>query len=154
MERGDIYWRPSRGDVDGFLEDAEERTMVIAQTDRETGEVQGYTVLRKTRKTPKSERSPSYSSLNFFYKLLLKRDRLLKSAKTLISSYDEYSDKDELEKLAKRYNLRYKFVPVSDNMKDKRRKKSKLEEAVATVALIALSLSIITSSQGVTGFTY
>jgi hypothetical protein len=44
---------PSREDIYGAMEDKNINTIVVAQTNDETGEVEGYTFLRKTAKTPK-----------------------------------------------------------------------------------------------------
>lgn len=50
---------PSEGDMRDFLQRPYEKTMAIAQQDPKTGEVSGYLLIRKTKKTPKIPEVPA-----------------------------------------------------------------------------------------------
>jgi len=84
---------PSIWDMDHFLGDEKVKTMIIAQNNAYTGEVEGYGVYRKT----KQAKSKKFNHLQKFTYSMADLVFLGRQA------FDSYADK---------FGIRYKFVPA------------------------------------------
>lgn len=153
---------PSRGDLNHFLVDDDVKAFVIIQRDDRSGEVEGYFIMRKT----KDYRPFGYSQMSEDNKV---NDIALSKAQLplieMTQSYDaaryESSPSSEkalleLDKMAKKYSLKYRFVPVKGKvfLKNKSRfgKLSALERAVAVFmagGLVYLFSKILLSKENI-----
>jgi hypothetical protein len=119
---------PSHYDIDHFSGDAHAKTMVIAQNNAYTGELEGYGVYRKTKQT-KAEKPNLLQKLAYGL-----ADTLFLGRQAL----DYYADK---------FGIRYRFVPAkgyefNGNRFVKSESKS-LEGKTAAAAIIIILLSSI-----------
>ena len=125
---------PSTDDIKSFLQGQTIKTMVIAQQDVKTGEVQGYVILRKKRVRP-SEEANSMGK----YELSTRELR----------RYYEFgykNPKEAMKKLADKYELQYKWVAAKGyelpserktNVGSRFVKKSELEKTILATSLIS-----------------
>jgi hypothetical protein len=70
-DRGIFGVTPSFRDLDSFIAYSDKKTMVIAQQNKEDGEIQGYLVVRKTKRTPQ------YCDDSFIYEGRSEEDSLV-----------------------------------------------------------------------------
>jgi len=159
---------PSDADLDHFLSMPQERSMIIAERNTKTGKVLGYTLIRKTKETPRGvflEDLNEYVRHQFFEPpSLLQRTLRRLSGKVVSRDYDPDQDqfltkrkggwssdayKESLDTFCNKYHLQYKFIPVKD--KNYSEKEARLEKRVAVflgsiVAGIALSIYSLTTT--------
>lgn len=126
---------PSGGDINRFLDDAYGYSG-IAQRNVETGEVEGYLIMKKTKDTP----------------------RLNKGKISRIRKYGRGKNSLGFKRLAEDLNFKYKFIPAKgykidlQSMKFVPRESQTLESKVASIIGIStLILSLIFLSQNLTG---
>lgn len=117
---------PSPVDFFSFLVDDDIKTMMIAQQNPETGEIGGYYVFRKSRKTKKSNvKKTDYIKEEL--KDIKKQEEIFKSNPYLHKIANDVQDyqkavgsfnttnpgdrKDAIEEIAKKYHLKVKFIP-------------------------------------------
>ena len=130
---------PSPTDVKRLLDKEQVKTLIVGQQNRKTGEIGGYTFIKKTKKTkPWSSMDPikeiGYEILRYFGPL----------------------SKFALKKMAKDHNLNYKFVPAKGYRLNKMNafvKENDLESKVAAsiIGISALTLCLIFLSPTFTG---
>ena len=136
---------PSKQDVDNFLKTSLIKTMIIAQQDAESAEVQGYFFLRKESKSSSRE--------------AITRARMLE-----YSAVARHSPLKAIKRLADDYSLQYKWVPAPGYTLPKNvhalqsskwafiKKEVPLEQQVMSAcAIIGLLGSLIVSSVMITG---
>lgn len=144
---GEINAIPSGDDLRNFLE-TDQKTMVIAVRDSESGQVLGYNVTRKLKETPK------FDELKFGQRKMqmrkpwyimngLEQDTISfethRVANINSGKYEKISQ--EFNRLAQKYHLQCRFVPsegyeISKN-KGKFVKKTGLEGSVSAICLIS-----------------
>jgi len=135
---------PSPRDMIAFLKNQRERVTVIAVREPETGKVRGYTVVRKTKKIPKT------------YK-----NRDIKEYSTGYNAFEPmYGLSDEMYgsfgRLAKKYNLQCKFLPAKgyeiNRTKTQFMRKRKLEQMISIfVAASGIGMGLFFLGNGITG---
>jgi len=166
----DMAWptSPSAGDLDGFMYNKQRKTMMIAEPDSKTGEISGYLVLRKTKKTPIDtdfnlvkdldayERKGVFEDPGLFRRLLraitkktysipydAEKEKFLKKRK--MADIPEASN-EALKDFCKKYNLQYRYAPVKGyEFRENTgfiRKPSKLELKMAAVFIAGITLII------------
>ena len=139
---------PSKSDLYHFLEDKKIKSSIIAQQDPKTGEFLGYTILRKTKKTPVINIKNHFKNIDEHFKNYESKSFLHKN--TFVNT---------LSSLAEKYHFQTRFVPAKGYELDLKRAtyvpKSKhiLTEKVA-VSIIGLSFlgAIFFLSSNMTGF--
>lgn len=141
---------PSGGDIEGFLCNSPIKTMAIAQTDNVTGEVQGYFVLRKKERVKYEGKPPVGPDW---------KEKVDDSKNYQKSAWSGREDapRDALKKLAKKYNLQYRWVPAKGyRLSDEKHggywrfmKKRRLEEIITA---ILISIGLIFLSPNITGY--
>lgn len=140
---------PSYEDVQNFICDDNSKSMVIGQTDAEKGRLNGYFVLRKTKDTPKSDRTevinpikklirymegeyiPSHLESGLRHYCFMSRDEL--KGEEWIKSIEE-----GIEDLAKAFKLQYKFIPGKKSNVENSSGSIGLEKLAATASVIAI----------------
>jgi hypothetical protein len=165
---------PSRGDLRSFLKNDLERTMYIQQRNIQTGDVEGYFVLRKKADGPRIGYSPHYTpdelkKIHFsnglwegikstartvLYGLRINRTtRKYHTVLAISKAIDEptYITK-ALERISERYGLQYKFVPAKDFELDKeglrfRKKKGLEDHFLLGISFVTLVLSSVLGIQ-------
>ncbi|MAG79212.1 hypothetical protein CMI40_02450 [Candidatus Pacearchaeota archaeon] len=147
---------PSSDDFTSFLEEDNYRTMGIAERNPKTGKVLGYTLIRKTKKTPKDisskelsdnlkiynfdrvlQRKPSSNYSSKFSKLLqrfnlIKKANLTSSGERFTERKDDYH-KEALDKFCREYDLQYRNFPNKFYSKSQQ---GKLEGISATLMIV------------------
>ncbi|MDP4039874.1 MAG: hypothetical protein Q8P57_04830 [Candidatus Pacearchaeota archaeon] len=113
---------PSIADVRGFLLDDFARMEVIAQRNSETGKIEGYFCLRKTRATPKVGYSPMYKDeIDRSNPELRERAQEIGKA---TAKYERCVEKNQIRKgideLSQQFHLKYRFVPAVGYKLDER----------------------------------
>ncbi|MEK6871529.1 MAG: hypothetical protein AABX16_01365 [Nanoarchaeota archaeon] len=105
---------PSENDIFSFLMDDHEKMMVIAQKNSETGKVEGYLCLRKTKRTPKI----GFSRVHF-EKIQEDLDHYKEKARKIrqqihksIPQHGSYRLSEGLDKLAHAHHLKWNLVPA------------------------------------------
>ena len=100
---------PSDYDIYILLEDKREKASIIAQHDPDTGKVEGYTIIRKTKKTPKK--------VTGIVKNNTWKDETFAEYRRAINSF--FKDKinaeeldEHLLKILDKYHLQRRFVPA------------------------------------------
>ncbi len=169
----DFYRRlsqlPSPEDIKNLLASTHLKTEVIAQTDAKTGEVLGYTVLRKTKQTPNWEFTKVSKLENPIKKFLFHLGMYMPSKdKTSTSDYTilEYKHSlvktgltgdlsyyvDGFKKITEQTHLQYKFIPVKRKQAANDKPASNnLEGSLATASILSLIASIFFFSTKITG---
>lgn len=139
---------PSLNDLDNFLiHRKHEKTMIIAQQNSETGKVEGYFVMRKTKKTPKGISKDKIEEFEEKY-----CQRLVDSQK-----HDSPYPYTAINQIAKKFNLQYRFIPAKRYGFDYFKglgfvKENKLEDKVTgIISLAGFGLSLIFLSLNITG---
>jgi len=165
-EKNPRYAVPSEPDLRGFLMNDDEKSMVIAQHDKDTRKVAGYFIVRKTKRTPKS----GYSFLGNTqqeHREKLHDEEYEKRFSEIVRATRQYEkaylDKngnitEALTKIAGKYDLQYKYLPAENyqvnNKKDKfvlrRSLEGKVERALGIISLTGFLFSILFLS-GITG---
>jgi len=113
---------PSIADVRGFLLDDFARMEVVAQRNSETGKIEGYFCLRKTKKTKKVGYTPMYKD-----KIDRSNPELRENVKEIAQETSKYDQlvkqnriKEGIDNLAQQFHLRYKFLPAKGYKLDDR----------------------------------
>jgi hypothetical protein len=113
---------PSIADVRGFLLDDFARMEVIAQRNSETGKIEGYFCLRKTRATPKVGYSPMYKD-----EIDRSNPELREHVKEIGKATARYERcvqqnqiKRGIDELAQQFHLKYRFVSAEGYKLDER----------------------------------
>lgn len=120
---------PSSRDMDLFLKNKHEKTMVIAVREPDTGKIRGYTVVRKTKNTPTIINSEDIAQ---YRQGVRGRDYL----NTLASAF---------QKFTKKYNLNYRFLPA-ENYEVNREKTQFIKKGLEKkVALVVAAVSFLGS---------
>jgi hypothetical protein len=140
---------PSYGDMKRFLRKSDVKTMIVAQQNSDTKEVEGYCVIRK-----KDDRKKDFSE----------RDIL-----TNILSYDDFvnwyiSSREKnihslLKDICEKLDLQYKFMPakgfklqeIGEAIKFSKESSSLETKVAVIISVLVLSISIFISSN-LTGF--
>lgn len=160
------YWTalPSPADFDNFLKNKKQEYMTIAQRDLHTGEIQGYTVVKKKKKD-KNKKSIFHAlkdwigfkmAPNFYLKSQIKSSLFPINSKYHRNSLREVNK--NFENLLDKSNLRVRYVPAKGYELNKEKtafvkKASGLEnKVISVVAIISLGLSFTFISSGITGF--
>lgn len=122
---------PSVLDIFSFLYDNAMKYSHIAQTDENTGKVEGYISLMKTKKT-------------------------LNELKNLDSDDSHYSGKNGISRAISKYNIKIRYSPAQgyryDNDKERFvRKDSGLEKVASTTAILGIGASILFIGSNLTG---
>jgi len=129
---------PSSADFRVFLNDSLIKTMVIAQQNTKTGEVEGYMILRKKVKAPKEKQQ-------------LGRHSIPQYALAEIGRTDRVA---EIKKIAQEYHLQYRWIPAKGYLLPKGgwsfRKKG-LEKIAITTAIIGVFTGLFLLSSNITG---
>ena len=150
---------PSPLDLRGFLVSGKKvKTTIVAQQDPETKKVLGYTILRKTKKTPQLtykdpvELNKKAGKRKYYDTQELKGD---------VEKHDcemYYHATNSLLEFATKYNLNVKFISTKGYKIDRMDgtfvpiiKKRGLEEKVLVLGLVFL-FSILFITSGITGF--
>ena len=160
---------PSGSDLKGFLKDDNAKTIVIAQQNQDTGKVDGYFVLRKTKDTlpigfSHTDNSEEFKQKYFsgglingikriastFFNIIKinKTAKKYEQLKFLSAALDEPEYLSQaIDKIAQKYHLQYRLVPSEDYETDEDRtkfikKKRGLEEKLEMSIMI---FSFITS---------
>ena len=117
---------PSPKDFFGFLINDNVKTMIISQQNRNTGEIGGHYVFRKTRKTKKSDfRMTDYGREELFdakkSEEIFRSNPYLSEIASDVRSYEKAigsfgttypkGRKEAMEEMAKKYHLKVKFIP-------------------------------------------
>lgn len=132
---------PSGDDFRGFLSEKDRKTMVVAVRDPDSGEVEGYGIVRKTRNT-------SFQS-----------ERELETATNGYESMRRYgsdSARHGFELIAEKYHLKHKMVPaqgyeLNDDKTNFKKKKGLVSRVSGFFAPIFLILTILTGLPEITG---
>jgi hypothetical protein len=113
---------PSIADVRGFLLDDFARMEVIAQRNSETGKIEGYFCLRKTRATPKVGYSPMYKDEidRSNPELRERAGEIEKATARYERGVQQNKIKKGIDELAKQFHLKYRFVPAEGYKLDER----------------------------------
>lgn len=113
---------PSIADVRSFLLDDFSRMEVVAQRNSETGKIEGYFCLRKTKKTKKVGYTPMYKD-----KIDRSNPELRENAKEIAQATSKYDQlvkqnriKEGIDNLSQQFHLRYKFLPAKGYKLDDR----------------------------------
>jgi hypothetical protein len=153
---------PSAKDIQGFIYDDNEKTAIIAKTNANTGELEGYTILRKTKNTPRS----GYNRLPGFYNRLKNiftmpqadaryfDDHLQRYSNRCEIALEkkDYTDLEEATKvLAKEFDLQYRFVPTKKYSGVVRRESGKLEKVTIAASIIGTIGGLFLLSSNITG---
>ncbi len=150
---------PSSEDLLNLLVNSNKKAEVIARIMSNTGQLDGYGIMRKTKKTS----PPSRFFRNPILTFLSERSALTPEGREMINEYKRAASKgwldehESLKNFAKKYNLQYRFVPVSSGAKiELAMKDSNLENFVTTPAAIisgaAFLFSLIFISGNFTGY--
>lgn len=168
----EIYALPSPHDLRSLVIDDDMKTMVIAARNPDTGEVIGYQIIRKTKRSPKFGLSRKGFDKNPF-KTALKiinanHFNFGRSNKSLIRDVNRYGRevKDSMksgnytqatrafDELTSKYHLRHKMVSAKNYEPNESRtafvRRSELESAAAAVSIIFLSVAFLFFSQNFT----
>ncbi|MDD5191772.1 MAG: hypothetical protein PHH54_05220 [Candidatus Nanoarchaeia archaeon] len=165
---------PSGADMGQLIITDDERTMDIAVRNPKTGEVLGYNVLRKTKKTPKWGTARAYIQKHFFkgvmnlinYNLLglgkrseeLSKDKIKYHKEVLkaVKSGNYQRANEALEIFADKYSLQHRMVPAQNYkvMETKGTFVNKgLEQTVSVfIGIGGLLISLLFLSSNFTGF--
>lgn len=129
---------PSKPDIESFLENEKIKSMVIAQRDKKTGEVEGYLYARKP-KVYNLTKEELKNKLNNFYAI---------------------SRGGDIQNIMEDYNLKYKLLPAegyrvskSGRRFEPKEPKPNLESKLVPIITISLLASVFFSSSSLTGFT-
>ena len=154
----DINPMPSPTDLLGFLTDDSEKSMVIAQRDVNSGDVQGYFIIRKTKQTPSFGKQALNDNLINKIKRLFRDNSKVRELKRHLRSYAGAVDmahlipffgtpeaKSDFEEIVKKYNLQYRLISAEGyNTNYERTKFIKKEgKKQALENKVALTTSII-----------
>lgn len=160
---------PSGHDMDCFLTDDQIKTMVIAQKSVYTGDVEGYLVVRKTAKTPRSNASEISKGLltrikDFFIPSMDPPEKLELSTKSWKYELDATeavrAGPDEVYNLfsnfANRYHLKYKFISAKeyklDHHKTRFVRKNLEQKVLGLVGILFFLVSFLANIQ-ISGYT-
>ncbi len=148
---------PSPEDLLNMLASSNQKAEVIARIVSDTGKLDGYGIMRKTKKTP----PPSCFFSNPILTFLSERSALTQGGRKIIGEYKKATsmggvdEHKSLKDFAKKYNLRYRFVPVSHEAKFSMGN-SNLENSVtnyvAIIPVAAFLFSLIFISGNFTGY--
>ena len=132
---------PSGHDVDTFLEDNKQKTEVIAVREPETGKVRGYTVVRKTKRTPK---------IGIFNRLGADMKEYREGCKNIENMHGAF------EQFVSKYGLQYRLMPAEGYHLNETRtqfvKNEGLEQKLSgTTAVVALLGSLFFIGSSLTG---
>lgn len=152
---------PSSADIYDFLVDDNEETMVVAQTNAENRNLNGYFILRKTKKTPKSGITKIPGLLGKLKNVFLNED-VPKEIKDSMaeyrfdserSAYDNtpYSAERGMQQLADRMYLQYRFVPANSIGAYTGRFKPRRKTFLGIIAGSCFFLSFLSSAKVFTG---
>lgn len=127
---------PTAHDFETFMTHPKMKTMVVAQTDKKTGEIISYFVARKKQRVPhKPEKSFFKRCLN---KLLEGSPNDPFTRSVFLQDYDLFKNERKLDEVCKGLDLKYKLVYV------KEKKAPLLIISLTLLASIFLSLSNLT----------
>ncbi|MEN9626299.1 MAG: hypothetical protein RL557_627 [archaeon] len=152
---------PSNLDFGKFLSNDDMKNMWIAQTDKETGEVKGYLIMRKTKKTPsfRKLRDKKRSSLLAYYEIKMSvLDAHLKNSDNENYPKNYYSALNTLEDT---FKLKYRFVPahgyqLSEDKTHFEKKEGGLEQLAhlfLPLGIVSILASLFFLSSSFTGYT-
>lgn len=106
---------PSITDFNGFLLDDYERMMVVAQRNSDTGKIEGYFCVRKTKKTDKIGYTPIYKDTIDRSNPELREN--VRKIGVATKKYEQYVKqnriKEGIDALSQEFHLKYRFVPAS-----------------------------------------
>jgi len=143
-------------DIVHFLREKNIKTSIIAQQNPKTGKVEGYTLMRKTEKTPKFDYSAYEESS--IENLIEKSEEIYKKAYILThESLPKELQRHLLGKAASKFNFKYRRVPVRGYKLDRNLmsfapiEKKNLETKLAVIIGLTFLISILFMSSGITG---
>jgi hypothetical protein len=119
-EDTNVVVMPSCADLKGFIRPYGIKTMVIAQHHVETGKMEGYLVIRKTKKTRPYPDAKDDAEAGFFGKIANRLRKIELEARIqaynlgvrFFISQNRWKLFQPLDKIAETYDLRYRFFPV------------------------------------------
>lgn len=152
---------PSSADIYDFLVDDNEETMVVAQTNAENSKLNGYFILRKTKKTPKSGITKIPGLLGKLKNIFVS-EQIPKEIKDSMNEYHIYSERSAydnspysaeggMRRLAERMSLQYRFVPASEKQVYTGRMPTRRRTILGLIAAAFLLTSILMSQKAITG---
>lgn len=145
---------PSYNDVNNFMIDDDQKMMVVAQTNAENKNLNGYFILRKTRKTPKTGitqiPSPLEKLKNSYFPPSVS-PQLEKKLRWYAYLSSQDNTERGIEELAKTFHLQYRFVPASRKDIYEGRMKGKESYILGVTAASCLFFSFLGSVKSFTG---
>jgi hypothetical protein len=152
---------PSSADVWDFLVDDNEETMVVAQTNAENKGLNGYFVLRKTKKTPKSGITKIPGLLGKLKNVFIKEE-VPREMQDCMNEYHVYSERSAYEntpysaeygirQLADKMHLQYRFVPANEKQVYTGRIKPRRRTIIGAISGICLLISLLLPQKVFTG---